>query len=202
MIGSRAIVRCILLLSMPSAACAADVLKVDMEDPALTAQRTRQAALRLADFEARDGGAPTLRVPVLELPTQAWVGFHARDAAAAPTRTFTSDDRDGHWYTVTDDLGDFTISVSADIALIATPVSGLPTTDEAIQVTTAVPEPAAADDESGRTEDMASARVVFRRYGVPYVVDIECSQASDICQDEDALRSLVASLELTWAPEK
>ncbi len=191
------------------AALAADApaISVNWDDPELKAFTADQTARSAAGVEAEvDPGLANLRVPVLafEQPPEV-VTRNLRAGPESIERAVHSDPSNPVWYQIVEDYGDVSVSVSADLRAQHAFPADFPIYD------TAAP---AAGVDGGDARDMAPsvsvmdeaaeegmegyiAEYTITRYGVPYTVTIECTEAAkDQCKDKGQLSKDSALLKL------
>lgn len=136
---------------------------------------------------------PALALPVLDFTYPAVVGLGGFESAALAVREFpVFDPRDPTTYTVRQRYGDVDITVSGDLNIQGTHEASAPD----------VPQDGIVVEAAGPDEPPI-ARVTLYKFGIPYVIDIECGAAhAKLCRDETQLRALAQRLALVSVPKK
>ena len=136
---------------------------------------------------------PSLALPVLDFTYPAVVGLGGFESGAPAVREFpVFDPRDPTTYSVRHRYGDVDITVSADLNIQGDYEAAAPRVpNDGIEV-----EPAEPDEPP-------IARVTLYKFGIPYVIDIECGAAhAKLCRDAKQLRALAKRLALVSVPKK
>ncbi len=194
----------IALISAFAASAGAETknLAVNWNDPELKGFAESRAA------DVANGIAPeeenklaALQIPVLafERPPEAVTRNLRAGPEAEPERAEHFDKDNPVWYQIVEDYGDVTVSVEADLRVQHTFPASHPVYD------TAVPGAAVSDEPQVSVMDEASeegmegyiASYTVTRFGVPYTVTVECSEAAkEQCKDSAQLAKDSALLKL------
>lgn len=136
---------------------------------------------------------PALALPVLDFTYPAVVGLGGFESGAPSVREFpVYDPRDPTTYTVRHRYGDVDITISGDLNIQGTYDGAAPD----------VP-PGGIVVEAASPDEPAIARITLYKFGIPYVIDVECGAAHvKLCRDETQLRALAERLALVSVPKK
>jgi hypothetical protein len=136
---------------------------------------------------------PSLALPVLDFTYPAVVGLGGFESGAPVVRELpVYDPRDPTTYSVHHRYGDVDITVSADLNIQGNYEAGAP------------PVPAdGIEVEPASPGELPIARVTLYKFGIPYVIDIECGAAhAKLCRDATQLRALAKRLALVSVPKR
>ncbi len=136
---------------------------------------------------------PSLALPVLDFTYPAVVGLGGFESAVPAVREFpVYDPRDPTTYSVRHRYGDVDITVSADLNIQGDyEAAAPPVPKDGIEVEAAGPD------------EPPIARVTLYKFGIPYVIDVECGRAHEkLCRDAKQLHALAKRLALVSVPKK
>ena len=179
-------------------------IKVNWDDPELKAFTSDRAALVAAGVEPEtDPGLANLQVPVLvfEQPPEV-VTRNLRAGPEAVDRVVHSDPANPIWYQVVEDYGDVSVSVSADLRAQHEFPADFQIYDKAVpgagpEADDGAPNVSVMDETAEEGMEGYIAEYTITRYGVPYTVTIECTEAAkDQCKDKAQLAKDSALLKL------
>jgi hypothetical protein len=192
-----------IVIALPALAAGAAPIKVKWDDPELKAFTSGREALRSAGVEPEvEPGLEKLQIPVLafEQPPEVVV----RNLKAGPEsvdRVIHSDPANPIWYQIVEDYGDVSVSVSADLRAQHSFPANFPIYDKpapgAGVDTSSEPSVSVMDEAVEEGMEGFIAEYTIERYGVPYIVTIECTAAArDQCKDKAQLAKDSALLKL------
>lgn len=195
-------------IGAPAVAIAADnLLSVDWSSKEIT-----EFVVGRQEAAAR-GAAPTvpsqlerLKLPVIAFegaPTTVQSSFPGLGPQPTGERQIISDDANPVWYQIVDTYGDITVSVMADLRVQHTFEESYPiySTTPAGVAPAAGPQVAVFDDKAEDGMEGAIAEYTITRFGVPYTVTIECTEATkarcadtgQIAKDSELLKLIAAT---------
>jgi hypothetical protein len=187
------------LLAIPHGWAAGDAaIKVNWNYPELKSFTADREALRSAGVEPEvDAGLANLQVPVLafEQPPEV-VTRNLRAGPEEVERAVHSDPANPVWYQIVEDYGDVSVSVSADLRAQHTSPADFPIYDKPApgaavdggDARDAAPSVSVMDEAAEEGMEGYIAEYTITRYGVPYTVTIECTEAAkDQCKDKAQL---------------
>ena len=178
-------------------------LSVDWNDPELKSFADNRAAELAAGVTPEDDVAKLakLQIPVLafERPPEA-VSRNLRAGPEAEPQTTQSFDADNPvWYQITQDYGDVTVSIEADLRVQHTFDASHPVYDTVAPgaAVSDAPQVSVMDENSEEGMEGSIAEYTFTRFGVPYTVTVECTTAArEQCKDKVQLAKDSALLKL------
>jgi hypothetical protein len=194
-------------VALPQALAAdAPAMTVNWTDPELQAFTADRAALVAAGVEPEtDPGLSNLQIPVLafEQPPEV-VTRNLRAGPEAVDRVVHSDPANPIWYQIVEDYGDVSVSVSADLRAQHSFPANFPIYDKVAPGAgvdgddrDAAPSVSVMDEAAEEGMEGYIAEYTITRYGVPYTVTIECTEAAkDQCKDKAQLSKDSALLKL------
>jgi hypothetical protein len=177
-------------------------LSVNWDDPELKGFADGRAA------DIANGLAPeeesklsTLQIPVLafERPPEAVTRNLRAGPEAEPERAEHFDQANPVWYQIVEDYGDVSVSVEADLRVQHTFPASHPVYDTAVPGAGVNDEPQVSVMDEASEEGMEGyiASFTVTRFGVPYTVTVECSEAAkEQCKDSAQLAKDSALLKL------
>lgn len=178
----------VFMLTLPASA-ADTLIKVDWTNPELVAfgQQETASARRSLGPQADDKLAK-LKLPVIAFTKTPEVVEKTFRIGPKPVteRQVVVDDENPVWYQITEDFGDVSVSVEADLRVQHKFPSSFPVypTEPPGAAPSAGPSVSVFDERNEDGTEGIIAEYTVTKYGVPYTITIECSAEAKVqCQD-------------------
>lgn len=177
------------LVAAQSAAAADKLIAVDWSDPEISRFTGAQASAPRSLGPEADDKLGKLRLPVLAFEATPGVVAQTLNIGPRPAveRDVVMDEAEPVWYQLVERYGDVTVSVSADLRIQhAFPAGAIEFHEPEGQGAAPVAGPTVSvfDDSAYGGEEGYLAEYTITKFGVPYTVTVECSEAAkEQCRD-------------------
>ena len=169
-------------------------LAVNWDDPELKGFAEQHAAAVANGLAPEEEASKlsALHIPILafERPPEAVTRNLRAGPEAEPERSEHFDQANPVWYQVVEDYGDVSVSIAADLRVQHTFDSSFPVYDKVAPGAnvSSEPEVSVMDEKSEEGMEGYIAEYTITRFGVPYTVTVECTEAAkDQCKDKEQL---------------
>lgn len=198
---------CALLASAPGIAHSADkLLAVDWSNPELQALAKEQQASSARSLGPQaDDKLAKVKLPVVafDAPPRVVENTFRIGPKPATEREVVVDEDNPVWYKITENYGDLTVSVEADLRVQHAFPSSYPVYRNEARgaAPSAGPVVSVFDEQNENGIEGLIAEYTIVKYGVPYTVTIECSQeakaqcndTTQIAKDSELLKTIRAN---------